>query len=182
MSSQEHRIPLDKAMIAAKRFLGRIDNYVMKAEIAGSIRRGATTVGDIEIVAIKNPFNDIDNYYYEGHPALKVNGPRLKRVMFDGIQIDLFLTSERDYGRILAIRTGSSNFSHQELAVRWRELGWCGTRDGLRRIDECVRTKSKWELKPEYKGKETLPPIFQTEYDFFNFLKMKWVPPTERNL
>jgi DNA polymerase/3'-5' exonuclease PolX len=182
MTSQGSRTPIEKALPLAKKFLGLLQPFITKAEIAGSVRREVRMVGDIEVVCIENPFNAIDNFIHKGYPGLKVNGPRLKRLIFEGVQIDLFITSPHDYGRILAIRTGSSTFSHKRLAVRWREIGWCGTKDGLRKIDECDRTKSRWELKPENKGKETIPPIFETEYDFFDFLNIPWVPPSERNL
>jgi DNA polymerase/3'-5' exonuclease PolX len=159
-----------------------IQPYTVRREIAGSIRRQSATVGDVEIVCVENPFNAINNLIHAEFPGLKANGPRLKRIIRKNFQVDLFIASPLDYGRILAIRTGSAKFSHEKLARRWSELGWCGTKDGLRKIDECIRTKSKWELRPEYKAKPSFPPIFDTEYDFFAFLKIPWIAPEERNL
>lgn len=166
----------------AREFLEVIRDNVIKAEVAGSIRRQAKTVGDIEIVAIENPFNALDNALNPSKFEIKVFGRRLKRLKWQGAQIDLFITSEEDYGRILAIRTGSSNFSHLKLARGWREKGWVGTKQGLRRADECRKHKDRWELLPEKKGRETMPPRFDTEYAFFDFLGIPWVPPQDRNI
>jgi DNA polymerase/3'-5' exonuclease PolX len=181
MSSQA-KVPLQKATKTANEFLELLGPFITKAEIAGSIRRQVKEVGDIEIVCLENPFNAIDNLIHSKYSGLIVNGPRLKRITKDGIQIDLFITQPHDYGRILAIRTGSSNFSHLRLAKRWRENGWCGTSQGLRKIEECVQKANKWTLKKEFIGQETKPPIFKSEYDFFDFLQLPWIPPTERNL
>lgn len=169
-------------MDVARRFLKYIQPYVVKAEIAGSVRRKAHLVGDIEIVCVENPLNGLDNVFTKDFPGLVVNGPRLKRFKYErsGIQIELYVTSTFDYGRILAIRTGSSAYSHQ-LAVQWNRLGWAGTKDGLRRKKECVKKGSVWKIKPEFEKNPTLPPPFNTEADFFEFLGVEWVPPENRN-
>ena len=177
------KIPLDKAMEVARRFLALIEPYIEKAEIAGSVRRQSKEVGDIEIVCTENPFNGLDNIFTDKYRGIVVNGSRLKRFKYpkDKIQIELYVAQPHDYGRILAIRTGSSAFSHIKLAITWNRLGWCGTSEGLRRKSECEKKGSTWKLKPEFKGRETLPPLFNTEADFFEFLEIPWIPPTQRN-
>jgi DNA polymerase/3'-5' exonuclease PolX len=183
MSSGD-KIKLEKAMNVARRFLALIEPYTEKREIAGSVRRGCKEVGDIEIVCTENPFNSLDNLFTEGFQGMVVNGSRLKRFKYpkDKIQVELYIAQPHDYGRILAIRTGSSAFSHIKLAITWNRLGWCGTSDGLRRKSECVKKGSTWKLKPEYKKLGCAkPPPFNTEVDFFNFLGIPWVPPGERN-
>jgi len=169
-------------MNVARRFLALVDPFIVKGEMAGSVRRGCGLVGDIEIVVVEDPFNSIDNLFHDKYPGMVVNGPRLKRFKYpkDKIQVELYIAQAHDYGRILAIRTGSSAYSHSQLAVQWNRLGWCGTSLGLRRKSECDK-KSTWKVKPEFKGKETKPPIFNTEYDFFDFLQIPWIPPGERN-
>jgi len=96
-------------------------------------------------------------------------------------EIELYITKLEDYGRILAIRTGSSAYSHIELALRWNRMGWCGTEDGLRRKSECIHKGNIWKIKPEYKNCPTLPPIFDTEEKFFDFLAIKWIEPAKRS-
>ena len=182
MSSGE-KIKLEKAMNVARRFLALIEPYTNKREMAGSVRRGCGLVGDIEIVCTEHPFNALDNLFHKDYPGVVVNGKRLKRFKYpkDKIQLELYIAQPYDYGRILAIRTGSSSFSHIKLAITWNRLGWCGTEHGLRRKSECVKKGSKWTLLPKYKGKETKPPVFETEWAFFDFLGIPWIPPGERN-
>jgi DNA polymerase/3'-5' exonuclease PolX len=182
MTSQGSRIPLDKALVKARAFMELIQPFTVRRQIAGSIRRQVKMVGDIEIVCVENPFNAIDNLIHPEYPGLEVNGPRYKKIIKDKIQIDLFIAQPLDYGRILAIRTGSAEFSHKRLATRWRDLGWCGTEHGLRKIEDCIKKGNRWAVKKERKGQETLPPMFDTEYDFFNFLNIPWIPPEERNI
>jgi DNA polymerase/3'-5' exonuclease PolX len=182
MSSGE-KIKLEKAMNVARRFLVLIEPFTDKREMAGSVRRGCGLVGDIEIVCTENPFNTLDNLFYKGYPGMVVNGSRLKRFKYpkDKIQVELYIAQAHDYGRILAIRTGSSAFSHIKIAITWNRLGWCGTEHGLRRKSECAKKGSKWTILPEFKNKPTKPPLFDSEYAFFDFLGIPWIPPGERN-
>jgi hypothetical protein len=61
-------------------------------------------------------------------------------------------------------------------------MGWCGTNFGMRKVEECYKHNNKWAVKKELIGQETKPPIFETEYDFFDFLQIQWIPPEERNI
>jgi len=177
------KIKLEKAMNVARRFLTLIEPYIEKGEIAGSVRRQCKEVGDIEIVVVESAFNSLDNLFHYKYPGMVVNGPRLKRFKYpkDKIQVELYVAQRHDYGRILAIRTGSSSFSHIKLAITWNRLGWCGTSLGLRRKSECDKKGATWKVKTEFKGRETKPPSFDTEYAFFDFLGIPWIPPTNRN-
>lgn len=179
----DSKIPLAKAVQVAQRFLKLIQPHVVKAEIAGSVRRQCKEVGDIEIVCVEDPLNALDNLFHKGYKGIVVDGPRLKRFKYPEakIQIELYITSEQDFGRILAIRTGSSAYSHIKLATTWNRNGWCGTSEGLRRKKEREKKGNVWKLKPEFKGRETFPPPFYTEADFFDFLEIEWIPPSSRN-
>jgi DNA polymerase/3'-5' exonuclease PolX len=174
-------MPLERAEKIAARMISYIDRACLRAEVAGSIRRRLPTVGDIEIVCVPNNDLSLELLFPEGFSGMTVNGPRLKRFVYhDSTQIELYITSPHDWGRIFAIRTGSSTFSHINLATQWNRLGWCGTHDGLRRKKECDK-KSTWKLKPEFKMDPTLPPPFTTERKFFEFLKIAWVDPVGRS-
>ena len=119
----------------------------------------------------------------EGFRGMTTNGSRLKKFVYNdsGIHIELYITTREDYGRILAIRTGSSAFSHIELALRWNRKGFAGTVDGLRLKRECDHKGSTWRIKPEYKSCPTLPPAFETEEDFFAFLGIEYIHPKARS-
>jgi len=178
------RIPLSRALNIARRFLKEVELVSCKAVIAGSIRRMKAEVGDIEIVCIRDPDNPkAIEEKFDDYPGIVVNGRRLKRFFYpqSGIQIELYIAQEHDYGRILAIRTGSSAFSHYVLATTWNRKGWCGTPDGLRRKAECEHKSKTWKLKREFATNPTLPPAFNTEQEFFDFLEIKYVEPSKRS-
>jgi len=179
--STGHKIPLEKAILYANRFLELIKPHVIKAEIAGSVRRQQPMVGDIEIVCIEDMSSPLNTLFTKEYPGIVKNGERLKSFQYESAKIELYIAQPHDYGRILAIRTGSSAFSHFKLAITWNRLGWSGTSDGLRRKKECINKSSKWTIRPEYADDPTLPPVFNTEYDFFDFLGIEWIPPEQRN-
>jgi DNA polymerase/3'-5' exonuclease PolX len=176
------KMPLSRAQGIADRFIKLIDPVSLMLSVAGSVRRQVALVGDIEIVAVPGDEFSFETLFPEGYPGLVVNGSRLKRFIYpeSKIQIELYITSKHDYGRILAIRTGSSAYSHG-LMTQANRLGWCGTVDGLRRKRECDHKGSTWKIKPEYKLNPTKPPDFETEESFFEFLKMPWISPKERS-
>lgn len=180
--SKFDRMPLKKAQGIAERFMAYLGPFVSEMSIAGSVRRECGTVGDIEVVCVPRDEFSMGLAFPEGYRGLTVNGSRLKRFIYAdwGLQFELYITNKTDYGRILAIRTGSSAFSHTKLAIRWGRIGWCGTENGLRRKVECNR-KSTWRIKPEYKNCPTLPPPFNTEEDFFAFLGVECIHPKLRS-
>ena len=182
MSSGD-KISLNKATQVANRFMLYLDPFVSKSIIVGSIRRKVPEVGDIEIVCVPKDEFSIGLAFPEGYPGLVTNGVRLKRFKYPEkqLQIELYITTEFDYGRMVAIRTGSSAFSHINLAMRWNRMGFAGTTDGLRLKRECEKKGNVWRIKPEYKNCPTLPPVFDTEVKFFQFLGIPWVPPTKRS-
>ena len=181
MSTTENRIPLRRAQMIADRFITYITPYCKKVCVAGSVRRECDYVGDVEVCCTALDEFSMGRAFPEGYPGMVVNGSRLKRFKYpeSGVQIELYITTEADWGRILAIRTGSSAYSHG-LAMQWNRRGWCGTEDGLRRKDECIR-KSTWKIKPEYKSCPTLPPIFSTEEQFLSFIGVNYVHPKARS-
>lgn len=175
------KIPRETALKYAYRFLKLIEPYVIKAEIAGSIRREVKMVSDVEIVCLNNLENPLNTLFHKNFKGIVKNGDRYKQFKYPEVTIDLFIAQPYDYGRILAIRTGSSVYSHKKLAMTWNRAGWCGYTDGLRRKKECEKKGTKWVLKDEYKDNPTLPPVFNTEVDFFNFLGINWIAPKFRN-
>lgn len=185
MSSTKQKIELSDADVFADRFMKFIALYCHKVSVAGSVRRKCPMVGDVEVVCVPIEQNGLVEIFPKTYPGLTTKGDtkKLKRFVYpqSHLQIELYMTTAEDYGRILAIRTGSSAFSHIKLAVTWNRLGWCGTSDGLRRKKECDKKGTVWKLKPEYKDNPTKPPPFWTEEDFFYFLGIEWIPPEKRN-
>ena len=94
--------------------------------------------------------------------------------------LDLFMPESRDYYRQYAIRTGSADYSFKVLAAGWRRKGWCGTPDGLRRVRDCKEVKkSVWKcINPQAE----LPPVWQSEHEFFDWIGVRWIKPSLRNV
>ena len=182
MSTTEHKMKLELAQSIAKRFMAHLEPYVSVMSVAGSVRREVDYVGDIEVCAIPRDEFQMAIAFPENYPGLVVNGERLKRFKYPdkGLQIELYLPQPHDYGRILAIRTGSSGFAHY-LMVEANRHGWIGTVDGLRRKKECEKKGSIWKILPQYRTNPTLPPIFSTEMQFFELIGVKYIHPRERS-
>ncbi len=183
--SEGQTMKLELAKAIASRFMKHLEPFVSVMSIAGSVRRECAEVHDIEVVCVAKDEFSMGICFPEGFYGMTTNGSRLKKFEYgkDGlipIHIELYITNINDYGRILAIRTGSSAFSHINLALRWNRLGWTGTENGLRKKSECDH-KSTWKIKPEYKNCPTLPPVFDTEEKFFAFLGIEYVPPQQRS-
>ncbi len=140
-----------------------------RIEIAGSIRRKKPIIGDIEIVVIPKPF---DVGLFESGIAKIVNRWQkvkgelpckyTQRILPDGIKLDLFFAEPENWGLILAIRTGSAEYSHKVLANGWVRAGY-QSRDGY-----------LWHGRDKYNCRE--------EIDLFNRIGVKFIDPEFRNL
>jgi len=166
--------------------------------IAGSIRRQRNEVNDIELVCLpryefvkldlfgngewrlsqgyKQVINLISERIIKGQQGGRYMQIQLKKT---SLLLDLFTPQSTDYYRILAIRTGSADYSHLRLAAQWTKLGWCGTHDGLRLIKECIQTASGWKCTTD---RPTLPPEWESEEQFFQWLQIPWIEPIYREI
>ena len=130
--SDKTRIPLAEARILASELVGMLAPSCDRIAVAGSIRRGSPTVGDIEIVCLPKflqrtdglfgdefTLEDLCHEWCDGclsdgtfAKRLDVNGRpawgrKHKRALFQGVPVDLFSVIEpAQWGVILAIRTG----------------------------------------------------------------------------
>jgi DNA polymerase/3'-5' exonuclease PolX len=182
---------LDHAEILANRIVLQLLPYCDKIDIAGSVRRECAEVNDIEIVCF--PKTIIFSKDLFGKPdvrrdpdfiqAILLLGKRLKghpykdrytRIQIGDICADIFMPQSYDYYRMLAIRTGSKDYSHVEIACRWKSNGWTGTPDGLRLQVELDN--------PPHDGVYTLPPEWESEKHFFEWMGVKYVEPKNRFL
>jgi DNA polymerase/3'-5' exonuclease PolX len=182
------RIEYSLALTEAVALLECLAPACEKASLAGSIRRQAHTAGDIELVLSpilgRNLFNEPligcypaldDRIAYliqlgrlEYDIDVKRDGPKYKRFISPGLSIpvEVFIAEPGNYGNILAIRTGDSNFSKALVtAVNWGGLmpgkyqqydGYLIERDTKKRI-EC-----------------------HEEGDFFKALGITWPEPPIR--
>lgn len=170
--------------------------------IAGSLRRTKREVGDIEIVAqpkitiLKDIFDwdegqIVDLKFSKTVESLgkiikgKTDGRMMQiELPHKGMMLDLFMPQSEDFFRQLAIRTGSREYSQNAIATGWRKQGWVGTSDGLRREEQSVETKrpgasSIWKCTV---NNPTLPPKWESEKHFFEWLKVPYISPEKREI
>jgi DNA polymerase/3'-5' exonuclease PolX len=167
---------LKKAEEIAESIRASLAPHCGRCEIAGSIRRKKSDVGDIEIVAIpktipgdlfggniaRDPaFVDVVHQW----PGLKGSpyGKYTQRWIKGEIKLDLFMAVPDNWGLIYAIRTGSALYSHHVLAEAWVKAGYHGNGGMLRLQDG------------------TAVPV-REERDLFDMIGVPWMEPEKRNL
>lgn len=121
----------ENALMIAQQIKAMLSPHCERIEIAGSIRRNKPEVKDIEIVAIPKPY---DTGLFESGIASVVNQwekvkgtlpcKYTQRILPEGIELDLFFAERDNWGLILAIRTGSADYSHKVLATEWVKRGY----------------------------------------------------------
>lgn len=174
---------LEHAKAIAEELVKRLAPHCERIQIAGSIRREKPEVKDIEIVAIPKPY---EIGLFESGIATVVNRwekvkgelpcKYTQRVIYPlhingdihvpdiSIKLDLFFATPKNWGLILAIRTGSAEYSHQVLAMGWARKGYESIEGNL------FHKASRWERSiPE-------------EKDLFDLIGIDWVEPKLRNL
>lgn len=145
-TAPQDKRPLEQAKAEAMAFAALLKDCSERWIIAGSIRRGKRTVGDVEHVVIPKMLREGGgdrNLLWErldslleaagdqglfaspsGEPITKAiyrdgktrYGPKLRGVMFRGFRHEIYTADERNWGCILAIRTGSADFGPHCMA------------------------------------------------------------------
>ncbi len=163
-AGQQSRIPYAEAKQIADIFVKHLQkcSQAQQIEVAGSLRRQSTTIGDIDILAVsKNP-DEVINFFLTCPEITKINakGHTKASVFVKGErQVDLRVVEPESFGSALQYFTGSKE--HNIL---------------LRRI-----AQKKGLLLSEYgvfRGKEKVAGT--TEEEVYATLDQKWIPPKER--
>ncbi len=120
---------LAQAQKTADSAVERFRPYCSKIEIAGSVRRARRFVNDIDIVLIPTDRYAFDRVLMEmaveatGSPRVEMSGPKIARVLYQGIQLDIYYATPETFPTLLLIRTGSKRHNIY-LAARAKEKGW----------------------------------------------------------
>ncbi len=156
------RTPIGIALPVAEVFAQRVRELpgVVRAEIAGSLRRGMETIGDIDIVCAASSGEPVVQAFTKFHGVKKVlaAGPTKASVMAElengrELQIDLRVVENESFGAALQYFTGSKehNVRLRERAIgkKW-SLNEYGLWDGETRVAgaEEVEVYSKLGLPP----------------------------------
>jgi DNA polymerase (family X) len=163
------RMTLPYAFEISEKLLAYFKNIpeVSQANVLGSLRRRAPTVGDIDMsVASDKPSAVLEHF---------VNYPYIERVIekgevsasilvSGGVQVDLLIQPPKSYGSLLQHFTGSKNHN-----VHLREVA---LRKGLSLSEYGIKKKAK-EGKPKMEN-------FSSEEQFYNAIGLQWIPPELR--
>jgi DNA polymerase/3'-5' exonuclease PolX len=192
MSTTGARLSLAAATRLAEQLYTELVPVCARLEVAGSVRRGAPTVGDLELVAVPQLAAQYDLFgeasgvqtdllaerltwmlaHGECAPRLTSSGqqrlgPRYQALVYEGAAVDLFIVREpAQWGVILAIRTGPAAFSHRLVTPR-REGGWLP--DHLQVQGGALRSRTSGEVLPT-----------PEERDFFAALGRPYLAPEVR--
>ena len=196
---------LNDAKEIAKQVGLKLMPFTTRINIAGSIRREKPDVKDIEIICLPRYvegnqaalFSDtaiekVISVNYVGMVKSlgkiikgKPDGRYMQIELPQRINLDLFMPDPDDYFRQYAIRTGSSEYAHKTIAAGWLRKGWCGSDQGLRRISDCVESIDKLSNKRSWRcinPDAERPPMWDSEQEFFEWIKVPWIMPKLRTL
>lgn len=120
---------LQRAQEIADSVVERFRPLCLKIEVAGSIRRRRPFVNDVDLVLIPEDRYAFDRVLMEmaveatGSPKLKVAGPKIARVPYQGTTVDIYYATPEIWATLLLIRTGSKKHN-LSLAARAKSKGW----------------------------------------------------------
>jgi len=135
---------------------------VKQADPLGSLRRQASTVGDVDIaVASADPVAAITHFtqYPQKSRVLEAGDKSASLILPNGYQVDLMVQPPESYGSLLQHFTGSK---HHNIALRELAL-----KKGL--------SLSEYGIKQDNKTHH-----FSSEEDFYHYLGLEWIPPELR--
>lgn len=124
LARRSGRTPLGHALPAAQRILDSLRGLpqVVEGAIAGSIRRGRPTIGDVDLLVAVSTMEDVapimDQFVHQEMVArILGHGPTKSSVeLQNGLQVDLRVLEKARWGTALAYFTGS-----QQHNIRMRE-------------------------------------------------------------
>ncbi len=162
--NRSHRVTLDVATQTANQILEWLHQIpqVKEVEPLGSLRRKASTIGDIDIaVASDKPEVVITHFtQYPKKTRIIEAGPTSASILLPtGIQVDLMVQPPARFGALLQHFTGSK---HHNIALREFAI-----KKGLSLSERGIK---KGEKLTEY----------QTEKEFYEALDLDWISPELR--
>jgi DNA polymerase (family 10) len=158
MKTGQSRMHMVEALYLSRDLVGYFENHGVKVDVAGSLRRGKSTVGDLDILCNDKAGADL-LVEYPGVERVIEKGPTKTSVFLkNGVQVDVRVLGTEGYGAALLYFTGSKehNILLRNIAIGkgWKlnEYGLFETKTGDR-----VAGKSETEVY-EKLGLGFIPP------------------------
>ena len=178
---------LDVALPIAEGWVKRLEPHCERVTIAGSLRRRKSNVKDLEILCIPRTVDSNQESLFGASTVTSHRDPGFIRLFTqlphqdvmiekgdptqakyirlflipEKISLDLFIATQKNWGYLLAVRTGPAEYSHRVLANKWVRQGYHGEAGYLTRGGQPVEIRE--------------------EEDLFDLLKMQYVEPENRH-
>jgi DNA polymerase (family 10) len=164
--SKRHLLPY-ASLIASEliEYLKKNDN-ILRVDPLGSLRRQASTIGDIDIaVATANPVEVLEYFtkYPKSQKMIEKGEHTASILLPGGVQVDLMVQPIESYGSLLQHFTGSK---HHNIALREYSL-----KKGLSLSEYGVR---------KYRVPSSKVQMFKTEEAFYKYLGLDYIEPELR--
>ncbi len=161
--------------ILAEKVIAQLKPWVERGYVAGSFRRGKPEMKDLDIVVIPKRI-ELKDLYGDVVEKVPVQGfidvirswkkiigepdGKYTRRIVDGQEVEISMCTPENWGNILMIRTGNSEFSHK-MMKRALRLGF--------------------EQKEGYLYRDNkLIPVYE-EKDYFDILNLPFIEPYQRD-
>ncbi len=166
LAEDQGRTPLPAAQLTAQSIKEKLAALpeVGQIEIAGSLRRGRETVGDIDLLVTSSdpaPIMEFFSTMTDVAQVLATGDTKTSVRLHSGIQVDLRVVEADSFGAALHYFTGSKG---HHIALRTR-----AKRAGLKINEYGV-----------FKNDDPTPIASKTETDVFNALGLQYIPPEIR--
>jgi DNA polymerase (family 10) len=153
---------------------------VMRAESAGSLRRGLETVGDLDFIVAARDVAPVMDWFtaQEGVAEVTAKGDTKASVRFkDGLQADMRIVPSEQFAFALHHFTGSKDHNVQ-MRQRALDRGLSLSEWGLAAAagEESVKEK----VKRDRPAGGAVPPIARSEEELFAALGLAFIPPELR--
>jgi DNA polymerase (family 10) len=166
---------LKPAQEIANQIIEELKPYCDRIEVAGSIRRKKSIVGDIDIVLIPSNQGQV-LFQLAQFGKLKLSGPKIIRVTMGftkGIDLDCYIATPETWATILLIRTGSKEHNIR-MCMRAANMGMKLHADG-----SGLFRKVETEMEPGVMEREERI-AGDTEESIFEALGLPYKRPEER--
>lgn len=156
----------EEARSLGERIQEIIEPLVVRAEVAGSVRRRKNLVHDVDVVLIPHalafPAMIANKIRDELGGGVIKSGPKMLQMIVLGRQVDLYAATEETWGVNLLRWTGSKEHNIK-LCTRARRMGLkLAVSRGLEKDGEIIASR--------------------TEEEIFEALGLPWMPPEEREV